>query len=185
MPRQLAYAFALRIVMSTLISGEQRQVVLLDDEPLEYDDRLKYLGSMFIANGQGADKTRRRMSLARFAFSRQQSCPWTRRCVQRVESTRQWCDRFYSTVAKRDLYEWPTKGWWRFLTVTVSATPYTLDAEIVCQRQNCGADSTSPTNRRCLTKEEIVGSATLQDVLRMKLAGTSFCTIRAGGQLKM
>ncbi len=42
-------------VMSALIPGEQRQAVLLDGEPLEDVERFKYLGSMFVANGQGAD----------------------------------------------------------------------------------------------------------------------------------
>ncbi len=39
-------------VMSALIPGEQRQIVLLDGEPLEDIDEFKYLTSMFIANGQ-------------------------------------------------------------------------------------------------------------------------------------
>ncbi len=30
---------------------EQRQAVLLDDESLEEDDKLNYLGSMFLENG--------------------------------------------------------------------------------------------------------------------------------------
>ncbi len=39
-------------VMSALIPGEQRQTVLLQGEPLEDVDKFKYLGSMFVANGQ-------------------------------------------------------------------------------------------------------------------------------------
>ncbi len=43
-------------VMSALIPGEQRQAVLLDGEPLEDVDKFKYLGSMFVANGQGTEQ---------------------------------------------------------------------------------------------------------------------------------
>ncbi len=39
-------------VMSALIPGAQRQAVLLDGEPMEEVGKFKYLGSMFIANGQ-------------------------------------------------------------------------------------------------------------------------------------
>ncbi len=60
--------------MSALIPGEQRQAVLLDGEPLEDVKRFKYLGSMFVANGQGTVEIRSRINLARFAFSRLQSC---------------------------------------------------------------------------------------------------------------
>ncbi len=45
-------------VMSALMPGEQRQAVLLDGEPLEDVDRFKYLGSMFVANGQGTEEIR-------------------------------------------------------------------------------------------------------------------------------
>ncbi len=38
-------------VMSALIPGEQRQVVLRDGEPLKEVDNFKYLGPIFIANG--------------------------------------------------------------------------------------------------------------------------------------
>ncbi len=58
-------------VMSTFISGEQRQAVLLDGEPLEDAGKFKYLGSMFVTNG--------RIYLARSAFSRLQFCLWSRR----------------------------------------------------------------------------------------------------------
>ncbi len=40
-------------VISALIPGEQRQAVLLDGEPLEDVEKFKYLGLMFVANGQG------------------------------------------------------------------------------------------------------------------------------------
>ncbi len=56
--------------MSVLIPGEQRQVVLLDGEPLEDVEKCKYLGSMFIANGQGTEEIRSRINLTRSAFSR-------------------------------------------------------------------------------------------------------------------
>ncbi len=60
--------------MSALIPGEHRQAVLLDGEPLEDVDKFKYLGSMFVANGQGIEEIRSRINLARSAFSRLQSC---------------------------------------------------------------------------------------------------------------
>ncbi len=66
-------------VMSAHIPGEQRQAVLLDGEPLEDVDKFMYLGSMFIANGQGTEEIRSRVNFARSAFSRLQSCLWSRR----------------------------------------------------------------------------------------------------------
>ncbi len=66
-------------VMSALIPGEQRQAVQLDGEPLEDADKFKYLGSMFVANGQGTEEIRSRIHLARSAVSRLQSCLWSRR----------------------------------------------------------------------------------------------------------
>ncbi len=66
-------------VMSALIPGEQRQAVLLVGEPLENVDKFKYLGSMFVANGQGTEEIRNRINLARSAFSRLQSCLWSQR----------------------------------------------------------------------------------------------------------
>ncbi len=41
--------------MSALIPGEQRQAVLLDGESLKDVDKFTYLGSMFVANGQGTE----------------------------------------------------------------------------------------------------------------------------------
>ncbi len=64
-------------VMSALIPGEQRQAVLLDGEPLEDVDKFKYLGSMFVANGQGTEEIRSKINLARSAFSRLQSGLWS------------------------------------------------------------------------------------------------------------
>ncbi len=78
-------AFSMRInasktkVVSALIPGEQRQAVLPDGEPLEDVDKFKYLGSMFVANGQGTEEIRSRIYLARSAFSCLQSCLWSRR----------------------------------------------------------------------------------------------------------
>ncbi len=46
-------------VMSALIPGEQRQAVFLDGEPLEDVERFKYLGSIFVANGQGTEEIRK------------------------------------------------------------------------------------------------------------------------------
>ncbi len=66
-------------VASALIPGEQRQAVPLDGEPLEDVDKFKYIGSMFVANGQGTEEIRSRINLARPAFSRLQSCLWSRR----------------------------------------------------------------------------------------------------------
>ncbi len=41
--------------------------------------KFKYLGSMFVANGQGTEEIRSRINLAHSAFSRLQSCLWSRR----------------------------------------------------------------------------------------------------------
>ncbi len=62
-----------------LVPDEQRQIVLLDGEPLEDVEKFKYLGSMFVANGQGTEEIRSTINLARSAFSRLQSCLWSRR----------------------------------------------------------------------------------------------------------
>ncbi len=66
-------------VVSALVPDEQRQAVLLDDEPLEDVEKLKYLGSMFVANSQGTEEIRSRINLACSAFSRLQSCLSSRR----------------------------------------------------------------------------------------------------------
>ncbi len=50
-------------VMSGLIRGKQRLAVLLHGEPLEDVDKFKYLGSMFVANGQGTEEIRSRINL--------------------------------------------------------------------------------------------------------------------------
>ncbi len=70
---------ASKIKMSALIPGEQRQAILLDGEPLKDVEKFKYFGSMFVANGQGTEEIRSRIYLARPAFSRLQSCLWSRR----------------------------------------------------------------------------------------------------------
>ncbi len=59
--------------MSTLIPGEKRKAVLLDGEPFEDVEKFKYLGSMFVANGQVTEEISSRINLARSAFSRLQS----------------------------------------------------------------------------------------------------------------
>ncbi len=59
--------------MSALIPGDQRQAVLLDGENLDDVEKLKFLGSMFVANGQGTEEISSRINLARSAFSRMQS----------------------------------------------------------------------------------------------------------------
>ncbi len=66
-------------VMSALIIDEQRQAVLLDGEPLEDADKFKYLGPMFVANGQGTEEIRSRINPARSACYRLQFCLWSRR----------------------------------------------------------------------------------------------------------
>ncbi len=66
-------------MMSALIRGEQRHAVLLDGGPLEDVEKFKYLGWMFVANGQDTAEIRGRINLARSAFSRLQSCFWSRR----------------------------------------------------------------------------------------------------------
>ncbi len=79
-------------VMSALIPGEQRQAVLLDGESLEDVDKLKYLGLIFVANGQGTEKIRSRINFARPAFSRLKFLSgrfMKYRRVQRAGSTRQ------------------------------------------------------------------------------------------------
>ncbi len=65
-------------VVSTLVPGEQGQAVLLDGEQLEGVEKFKYLGSIFMANGQGTEEIRSRINLARSAFSHLQSCLWSR-----------------------------------------------------------------------------------------------------------
>ncbi len=56
--------------MSALIPGDQRQAVPLDGELLKDVDKFKYLGSMFVANGQGTEEIKSSINLARSAFSR-------------------------------------------------------------------------------------------------------------------
>ncbi len=80
------------------------------------------------------------------------------RCVQRAGSTRLWCDRFCSTVATDRQKDADGQ--------TASAAFYTRDAEIVCQRQTCGAASASLAYRRNSTKEDFVGLVTVIDVPR-------------------
>ncbi len=42
-------------------------------------DKFKYLGSMFVVNGQGTEEIRSRINLVRSTFSRLQSFLWSRR----------------------------------------------------------------------------------------------------------
>ncbi len=65
--------------MSALIPGEQHQAVLPDGEPLGDEDKLKYLDSMFVSNGQGTEGIKSRVNLDRSALFRLQSCLWSRR----------------------------------------------------------------------------------------------------------
>ncbi len=61
-------------VTSALITGEQAQAVLVDGELFEDVGKLKYLGSMLIANGQGTEEIRNRINFVRSTFLRLQSC---------------------------------------------------------------------------------------------------------------
>ncbi len=47
-----------------LIPSEHRQTILFDGEPLEGVDKFEYLGSIFIANGQGTKEIRSILSSA-------------------------------------------------------------------------------------------------------------------------
>ncbi len=53
--------------------------ILLDGESLEDVDKFKYLGSLFVANGQGTEEIRSRIFPARCSFCRIQSCLLSRR----------------------------------------------------------------------------------------------------------
>ncbi len=66
-------------VMSELKPGEQRQAILFDGEPLEYVNKFKIFGSVFVANCQGTEDIRSRINLARSAFARLQTCLESRR----------------------------------------------------------------------------------------------------------
>ncbi len=95
-------------VMSALITGEQRQAVRLHGEPLEDVEKLKYLGSMLVTNGQGTGEISSRINLARSAFSRLQSCLWSRRKISlRTKG------RVYQTVVRSILLygcgTWPVR----------------------------------------------------------------------------
>ncbi len=94
------------------------------------------------------------------------------RCRQRAGSTRQWCDQFCSTVAKRGQCEWPTKGCWRSLTMTATAAFYRWGAE------NCGTASTSLAYRRSSSKEGFVRLVMPQGVPTVNWSRTYFCPQR-------
>ncbi len=99
-------------VMSALVPDEQRQAVL---------------GSMFVTNGQGSEEIRSRITLARSAFSRLQSCLWSRR-----EISLRTKGRVYQAVVRSILLygceTWPVRvadeGCWKSLTMTASAAFY-------------------------------------------------------------
>ncbi len=56
--------------------------------PLEDVGKFKYLGSMFVTNGQGTEEIRSRINLARSAFSRLQSCLWSQRQISLRKNSR-------------------------------------------------------------------------------------------------
>ncbi len=75
---------------------------------MEDVDKFKYLGSMFVANSQGTEEIKSRINLARSAFSRLQSCLWSRREISlRIK------DRVYQTVVRSILLNgcetWPVR----------------------------------------------------------------------------
>ncbi len=61
-------------VISTLISDELHLATLFYGEPLEDVDMFRFIGSMFIANGQRTEYIRRRTNLPYSAFSCLKSC---------------------------------------------------------------------------------------------------------------
>ncbi len=121
-------------VMLAIISDEQRQAALLDDEPLGDFDKFKHLGSMFIANVQDANEIR---SITNLALPQSLICnrvfgrAVNYHCAQRAGSTRQRCVRFGFTVARRE-------GCWWSTTMTASVELYTWCAAIAFKLWNCG-----------------------------------------------
>ncbi len=86
----LAYAHDIVILssryrkMQGLLEAVNRNTTTVGDFsihpwPLEDVAKFKYLGSLFIANGQGTKEVRSTINLARYTFSRLQSCLWSRR----------------------------------------------------------------------------------------------------------
>ncbi len=55
-------------VMSEFIPGDQRQAIILDGENLDDVEKLKCLGSMFVANGHGTEEVSSRINLARLSL---------------------------------------------------------------------------------------------------------------------
>ncbi len=75
---------------------------------MEDVNKFKYLGSMFVANGQGTEEIRSRINLARSAFSRLQPCLWSRREILLCTK-----DRIYQAVVRSILLcgceTWPLR----------------------------------------------------------------------------
>ncbi len=92
-------------VMSALIPVEQRQAVLLDGEPIEGVDKFKYLSSMLITSGQSTGEIRSRINLTLSAFSRLQSCLWSRRKISLHKKS-----RVYQSVV-RSILLYSCKTW--------------------------------------------------------------------------
>ncbi len=153
-------------VMSALIPDEQHQAVLLDGEPLEDVDKFKYIGSMFVANGQGTEETRSRINLARSAFSRLQSCLWSRREISlRTKGT------VYQVVVRSILLygceTWPVRvADERKLEVfDDDSIHHTLRVRHrVCHPWNCVTASALHAYRHCSYKEGSAGLVMPQDV---------------------
>ncbi len=68
--------------------------------------QFKYLGSMFVANGQGTEEIRSRINLARSAVSRLQSLLWSRR-----EISLRTKGRVYQAVV-RSILLYGCETWW-------------------------------------------------------------------------
>ncbi len=95
-------------VMSALIPGEQHQAVLLDGEPLEDVDQFKYLSSMVIATGQDTEKNGIRINRARSAFSRLQSCLWSRREIL-LDTNGRVCQAVVRSILLYSCETWPLR----------------------------------------------------------------------------
>ncbi len=94
--------------------------IQVDGKPLEFVDKFKCFGSMFDANGQGTEEIRRRINLACSAFSRLQSCPWSRREIS-LRTTGKVYQTLVRSISLYGCKTWPVRvaeGCWRSLNMT-------------------------------------------------------------------
>ncbi len=132
---------------------------------MEDVDKLKHLGSMFVANGQGTEEIRKRIKFARSTFSRLQSCLWSRRTKDRA---------YQAVVCSILLYgceTWPVRVTdERMLEVfdNDSIRRILRGAETVCHLWNCVAASALQACRHCSCKEGSAGLVMPQDVPTIK-----------------